>query len=710
MGEVLVIETLPKKQRKQPGWFKENEDTLLPLIEARNEAVAQNFGRKSRSKTKRVRECRKKLKQAIKTVRNNWIMRECEQLNENVSQQRGTKPAWDAINKLKAGLSKTKPSSVKNMTKSDGSACKSPKENAEVFRSHFQELFSREPTFDETVLELLDQLPVAEGLDGVPTDEEIEDAIDQLRNTAPGESGLCAQAYKCMAKQSETYNLLKEMVLDFWQSGKTPSEWEKGLLKILPKKGDLGLPGNHRGIMLLEIAYKIVANLLRKRLLPIEEALDHESQCGFRPGRGCTDAVFTIKMALKKRQEHGLESWVLFLDLVKAFDRVPRELLWLVLAKFGVPEKIVSLLRSLHETVTVKFQVQGISHTVNSTIGVKQGDVLGPILFTFFAAAIMITWRKVSPVPVCIFRTKEDFILTGRSHRAYGEDFAVSDSVYADDTAGLFDSRASIDVGVPQMITHFARFGMEIHTGSVEEEKESKTVILFCSKPAHLYEDPETFDNVNLGNLELPNGRHIPIVDEFVYLGSTVARDCSDGEDVKSRIDKAGDAFGALRKSLLSSGHVSYAAKKFVYTRLVLTILLYGSESWCLTEELLRELRTFHRRCVRAMCRVNRLHTRTHRITTQSLLDRLKLSSIDDYITTRQLRWAGHVARMPFNRLPRKMLSCWVRHKRPRGAPRFTYGRSLKKALKKANIQLDNWHEAAANRAEWRKSIHESKE
>ena len=114
-----------------------------------------------------------------------------------------------------------------------------------------------------------------------------------------------------MAKQYETYNLLKEMVLDFWQSGKTPSEWEKGLLKILPKKGDLGLPGNHRGIMLLEIAYKIVANLLRKRLLPIEEALDHESQCGFRPGQGCTDAVFNIKMALKKRQDYGLQSWVI---------------------------------------------------------------------------------------------------------------------------------------------------------------------------------------------------------------------------------------------------------------------------------------------------------------------------------------------------------------------------------------------------------------
>ena len=69
----------------------------------------------------------------------------------------------------------------------------------------------------------------------------------------------------------------------------------------------------------------------------------------------------------------------------------------------------------------------------------------------------------------------------------------------------MFDFRASIDIGVPQMITHFARFEMEIHIGSVEEEKESKIVILFCSNPTHLYEDPETFDNVNLGNLELPN-------------------------------------------------------------------------------------------------------------------------------------------------------------------------------------------------------------
>ena len=56
-----------------------------------------------------------------------------------------------------------------------------------------------------------------------------------------------------------------------------------------------------------------------------KEHLDHENQCGFRNGRGCSDGSFTIKALLNKRREHNLETWVLFLDLVKAFDMVPAE-------------------------------------------------------------------------------------------------------------------------------------------------------------------------------------------------------------------------------------------------------------------------------------------------------------------------------------------------------------------------------------------------
>ena len=62
---------------------------------------------------------------------------------------------------------------------------------------------------------------------------------------------------------------------------------------------------------------------------------------------------------------------MLFIDLVKAFDRVPRELLWDVLRKFGVPPKIVDLLIALHKSVIVKFEIDGVIASLLSIIGVS---------------------------------------------------------------------------------------------------------------------------------------------------------------------------------------------------------------------------------------------------------------------------------------------------------------------------------------------------
>ena len=694
---------LPKRNRTQPGWFKANESVLVPLIEARNTAMAEIYSSKkrTRAKTIKLRLARKALTRALSIAKNDWISEQCKTLNNNF----GTKAAWELVAKIKSGLSKTRPSSIRQMTKPDGSKCQTPTENAEVFRKHFDSLYGRSANFDPTVIDLLKQHDVAEDCAHVPTDNEIKTAVRKLRDTGPGDSGLCAQAWKCLLNSEETFAILKYVIEQFWETGVVPNEWEVGLLKILPKKGDLSQPGNHRGIMLLEVAYKIIAIILLARLQPIAEGLDHESQCGFRPGRGCTDAVFTIKMALKKRQEHGLETWVLFLDLVKAFDRVPRELLWAILGKFGVPAKLISLLKSLHEHVYVKFSVDGVEHVITCIIGVKQGDILGPILFTFFVAAVMITWRETFDGPVCVFRSKPDFVLTGRSHRAYGHEFQLTDSEYADDTAVLFISRASLDTGAPHLVQHFGRFGMEVHRGNTRTECPSKSEVLFCPKPRHMYEDPETYDNTDLSPVKLGGDEFIPIVFVFIYLGSILAHDCSDKLDVEHRIDKAGNAFGALRDRLFSSTMVTYAAKRLAYCALILSILLYGSESWCLTEALFRQLRNFHARCIRAMCRVTRRHTRQHRISTAQLLGRLGLPTIDSFITRRQLRWAGHVSRMDFGRLPRRMMSSWVRSKRPRGAPRFTYGRALRKSLKKAGISTDTWTAQAMDRANWRNII-----
>ena len=694
-------EVLPAKPRAQPSWFVAASEKLSKLIEERNNAMIVSFRYKTRSLTQRLRSARKNLKVAVNEAKNAWIKDKWNQLNKR-HLLKGTANCWQALGEIKKGLSKTAPAAVKMMTKDDKSKCVSAEENSEVFRAHFEKLFDREPDCTKD-FDHFPQLNSNTEIPDLPDDKEIADACRSLKNKAPGDSGLKPELWKALLTDSRTFHLLKSLVLDFWISEVPPKQWMMGLLRILPKKGDLSLPGNYRGIMLLETAYKIVSILLLNRLRPIAESLDHEQQCGFRPGRGCNDAVFTVKMAMKKRREHSKETWILFLDLVKAFDRVPRELLWQLLEKFGVPPKLVRLLKALHKDVIVKFEVEGLEHEVNCTIGVKQGDILGPVLFIIFMAGVMSDWRKITDCPAIVFLSKPDNVITGRRPTAKGTPFELNDSEYADDTAVLFDSRQSAVEYCPLLVNHFRQFGMEIHTGDVRDpEKKSKTEILFVAAPLSTYKDPTTYDNVDLGVIPLGGGRFFPIVAQFCYLGCLLTRDCSDDADVQSRIDKAAGAFGSVRKEVFSNQNVCFGAKLLIYEGLILAILLYGSECWCLTEKLYHKLRLFHARCARSMCRVTRKHTWKHRISTDKLLARVGLRTIESYINRRQLQWAGHVLRMPFERLPRKMLTCWVASPRPRGCPQFTYGRGLYKALRRANIEKNSWTALAMDRDKWR--------
>ena len=108
-------------------------------------------------------------------------------------------------------------------------------------------------------------------------------------------------------------------------------------LKIIPKKGDLRDLNNWRGIMLLDAASKVVSMIINSRLQLLLKKVGIEEQNGFMGGRGGSDGIFCIRQALKKRREHGKESWVLFVDFAKAFDSLPRDLLFKALAELGLP-------------------------------------------------------------------------------------------------------------------------------------------------------------------------------------------------------------------------------------------------------------------------------------------------------------------------------------------------------------------------------------
>ena len=111
-------------------------------------------------------------------------------------------------------------------------------------------MYGEVPSYNALVINLIEQLPTLEGFDSNPTDNEITKAVKGLRNKAPGDSGVTPRLIKAIINDDGLYSIFKSILIDFWENELPPEQWEVGLLKILPKQGDLTKPGNYRGCLL----------------------------------------------------------------------------------------------------------------------------------------------------------------------------------------------------------------------------------------------------------------------------------------------------------------------------------------------------------------------------------------------------------------------------------------------------------------------------
>ena len=91
----------------------------------------------------------------------------------------------------------------------------------------------------------------------------------------------------------------------------------------------------------------------------------------------------------------------------------------------------------------VQISIDGAEAEIESIIGVKQGDVLGPIIFIIYMVDLTNTWKQKEDASPCLFRSKQDSIITGRRHNIVRgvEEFSMTKSAYADDAAFLFPFR-----------------------------------------------------------------------------------------------------------------------------------------------------------------------------------------------------------------------------------------------------------------------------
>ena len=147
---------------------------------------------------------------------------------------------------------------------------------------------------------------------------------------------------------------------------------------------------------------------------------------------------------------------------------------------------------------------------------------------------------------------------------------------------------------------------------------------------------------------------------------------------VQRNITKASQVFGAIR-NLLTSKYVSLRAKAKTFRGGIVSILLFGSETWRITVKDLRSLTCFYNSCVRQMTRVTMAQVKKHRISTDALLKRVQLPTLFTLLASQVLGFIGRIIRGPKSRPTRQILTANVRAPRCPGGQVITFGRTVQR-------------------------------
>jgi len=178
----------------------------------------------------------------------------------------------------------------------------------------------------------------------------------------------------------EAMRLLVELFAQVWKSEIVPDDWHQGIIVPIYKgKGSRSDCKNYRGITLLSVPGKVFAHVILACIKPALLACRRPEQSGFTPNRSTADRILTLTSLAQHRQEFGRPTYSAYVDLRAAFDSLSRPALWLLLARCGIPQKLISLIRSLYSESTSCVRIGNrLSPWFHIDSGVRQGCVIAP--------------------------------------------------------------------------------------------------------------------------------------------------------------------------------------------------------------------------------------------------------------------------------------------------------------------------------------------
>ncbi|KAK3556526.1 hypothetical protein QTP70_009073 [Hemibagrus guttatus] len=252
-------------------------------------------------------------------------------------------------------------------------------------------------------------------VDSFITQAEVTEVVQQLLGgKAPGVDEIRLDYLKSLDVVGLSW--LTRLCNIAWWSGTVPLDWATGVVVPLFKKGDRRVCSNYRGITLLSLPGKVYSRVLERRVRPLIEPQIQEEQCGFRPSRGTLDQLYTLHRVLESSWEFAQPVHMCFVDLEKAFDRVPCGILWEVLWEYRVHGPLLRAVRSLYNRSRSLVRIASCrSDLFPVHVGLRQGCPFSPVLFIVFMDRISRHSQGLEGVRFGDHRISQDVLLAPSS-------------------------------------------------------------------------------------------------------------------------------------------------------------------------------------------------------------------------------------------------------------------------------------------------------
>ncbi len=646
--EVCGAQCGNRRRKKTPWW---SEEVKLAVKKKQEAWKAKELDR-SEQNIREYRRQKSNVMKVVKTEKIRTMMEMADKLEEDFGGNK--KMIYGMIKEKRVDKEKQRFMKYKDGVTND------PETVKDMWKSYFKNLLnvSQQTSVEDNNSERADEkeeCPI--------TKEEVNQAIKGMKNgKSPGADEFSVEMIK--AGGPTGVNWMYRVVKAAWDQKRVPNDWLRGVIVPIFKKGDRKECNNYRGITLQSQGAKIYERVIERRVRNIVEPKLREEQYGFRRGRSTIDLIFALRQIMERRWEEGKALYMVFLDLEKAYDHLPREKVWTCLQQKGVSNTLVERIKSMYQRCESCVQTShGLSEWFKVSIGLRQGSVLSPILFDVVMDEML---RRVDP------RMEEE------------EGQGTKTLIYADDIVELGDSAEEVQQKVNKWNEVTEEFGMKVSI------VKSELLVLQRGKKSLRHKN-----RIKLRGVELQEK------EEFQYLGSMVTNEAKMENEVKRRVGLAEKFYQKVRK-LVWNEQFPKKCKMLLYKQYYLPILTYGAVTWPMGWKEESAVQAAEMKFIRSVAGVTKLD----KIRSSVIRKKVGVESLKFKMGKDRLRWYGHMRRMEDNRIPRQAFEI-VNGKRRVGRPRDRWQDQVQADVEERGeewsvVDRERWWE---DRNKWRELV-----